>query len=111
MTDIGSDNADARTERAMFLPGFRSRQILESVATKHKLRVADIIGRERWNYLVAARRDAITAMRACGMTQITIARAMCRDRTTIVEYTNADRRERKREYRRARAIAKRSVLA
>ena len=69
----------------------RSQVILEDVAQKHKLRVRDILGRDRFAYIVAARREAILRMVDIGMTHGNIAKAMCRERTTILEYASPKR--------------------
>jgi hypothetical protein len=108
MTDIVSDETVLTQAKDCPLPyiakphrsGLRSSKILSAVAVKHNLQVADILGRDRFEHFVAARREAILAMHASGMTQATIASAMRRQRTTILEYTNPGRRERKKDYRR-----------
>lgn len=76
----------------------RAQQILVAVAAKHKLRVRDITGRDRFDYIVAARREAILEMHAAGMKPGTIARLMGRERTTILEYTNPERAAYKARY-------------
>jgi len=119
MTDIVSDATSATSDKACPLPyisatfnlGLRSKKILAAVAVKHKLQVADIVGRDKFAHFIDARREAILEMHAVGMTHAAIARAMRRERTTIISYTNPVRRARKRIYHARRYREKQAVRA
>jgi chromosomal replication initiation ATPase DnaA len=76
----------------------RSKRILEAVARKHKLQVSDILGHDRFDHFVAARREAILEMKAAGLTTRRIAIIMSRDYTSILHHTNPERRAYRRAY-------------
>lgn len=76
----------------------RSRDILKAVAKKHKLQVADILGRDRFDHFVAARREAILLMKASGLSNGRIAIIMSRDYTSILHHTNPKRRAYRQKY-------------
>lgn len=80
----------------------RSTKVIREVAAKHRISVADLLGRDKFAHFVAARREAILQMNALGMTDERIAEAMRRERTTILEYRNDARRARKAAWHRAR---------
>lgn len=77
----------------------RSESILLNVAAKHNLSVATILGREKFKHIVAARREAVMLMSAAGMTHSTIAAAVHRERTTVLQYLNAEYAARKNKLR------------
>lgn len=120
MTDIVSDGIAATPSKICPLPyiskpapavGLRSKKILTDVAAKHKLQVADILGRDRFKHFIAARREAILAMHSAGMTHGTIARIIGRERTTIIDYTSPARRALKRIYHAKRWRKRQAELA
>ena len=84
------------------MAAIRSTKVIQAVAAKHRISVNDLLGRSKFAHFVAARREAILQMNALGMTDDRIASAMCRERTTILEYRNDARRARKAAWHRAR---------
>lgn len=82
----------------------RSQHILAEVASRHHMRVADILSRDRSLIAVAARREAILQMKAAGLCTAVIAGALDRDISTILYHASPKIYKRKCEYRRDRYI-------
>lgn len=76
----------------------RSRDILQAVAKEHNLQVADILGRDRFGHFVAARREAISRMKAAGLTTGQIATAMSLSYDSVLYHTSEKGRARRKTY-------------
>lgn len=77
----------------------RSDIIVQVVAEQHRVTVAELLGTSAKRYLVAARRDAMIAMRAERLSVARIAESLGRSRTTVREHLNPNRKAYRKIYR------------
>ena len=61
----------------------RSQKVLAEIAADYEVEISDIIGRGRSDYFVEARRAAILALKAAGISHGAIARVLSRHQSTI----------------------------
>lgn len=65
-------------------PRERNLADIQAIASRHRLTIEDVLGRERWGTFVKARHECIAMFRTRGMTTTEIGRVMQRDHSTIV---------------------------
>lgn len=94
-------------------PAEKSRSIIEEVAAKHGLRVADLLGPSRYQEIVAARDEAIIRLHnERGLTPAMIAPMFNRERNTIAAAFDREKhRAYKRKLDRQYAAARRGAFA
>ena len=78
---------------------------------QHRLLVSDLLATSAKRYLVAARRDAMIAMKAEGLSVARIASALNRSRTVVREHLNPARKAYRKIYRAQKWIEKTRVGA
>jgi predicted transcriptional regulator len=76
----------------------RSKAIIREVLTEHWVNADDFFGSSRAPVFVAARIDVAQRLRAAGLTDTLVARAMKRDRATVANYFPERRRYKRRRY-------------
>ncbi len=85
--------------------GMKTGLILERVAEKHHMTIADIVSRDRSRLVVSARTEAIRTMSAAGICTAVIAGVFDLDPSTVLYHSSPKIKKRKCEYRRERYVS------
>lgn len=77
----------------------RSEIIIKITAEQHRITAAELTSKCVKRYVVAARRDAMTAMKAEGLSVARIAEAVGQSKTTVREHLDPEWRAYRKAYR------------